>query len=94
MGGAIIHSMMMNLHTFELEAAVMNLVRTAETRKLIEEAVESGVEENLINVSFMVSPKQKAVIEKLSKENRFSQGVVVRIILDEWMQSKVAGIGQ
>ena len=72
----------------------MNLVRTAETRKLIEEAVEGGVDENLINVSFMVSPKQKAVIERLAKENRFSQGVVVRIILDEWMQSKAAGIGQ
>lgn len=72
----------------------MNLVRTAETRKLIEEAVEGGVDENLINVSFMVSPKQKAVIERLARENRFSQGVVVRIILDEWMQSKAAGIGQ
>lgn len=92
---AIIHSMMMmNTQTFELEAAVMNLVRTAETRKLIEEAVEGGVDENLINVSFMVSPKQKAVIERLARENRFSQGVVVRIILDEWMQSKAAGIGQ
>ena len=71
----------------------MNIIRSADSLRLIEEAVSGGVDENLINVSFMMSPKQKAVIEQLSKENRLSQGVVIRVILDEWMQSKARGNG-
>jgi hypothetical protein len=79
--------------TYPMEAQAMNIIRSAESRKLIGEAVRGDIDENLINVSFMLSPKQKAVIEQLAKENRFSQGVVLRVIIDEWMQSKATGNG-
>lgn len=72
----------------------MNIIRSEESRQLISDAVKGDVDENLVNVSFMLSPKQKAVIEQLARENRFSQGVVLRVIIDEWMQSKAAGLDQ
>lgn len=69
----------------------MNIVRSKQSRELIEEALIPNGDNNLVNASFMISPKQREVIQQLAKENRFSQGVVVRIIIDEWMTNQVRG---
>lgn len=78
-------------NTFEPEVATMNIVRSKQSRELIEEALIPNGDNNLVNASFMISPKQREVIQQLAKENRFSQGVVVRIIIDEWMTNQVRG---
>ena len=75
----------------EPEVAVMNIIRSEQSRGLMQEALVGGDEGNLENVSFMLSPSQRAVIKQLSKENRLSQGVILRIIIDEWMQLKLNG---
>ena len=69
----------------------MNIIRSERSVGLIRRAVEGEAEDNLVNVSFMLAPSQRAVIQQLAKENRFSQGVIVRVILDEWMQNKLNG---
>jgi hypothetical protein len=75
------------------EAATMNIVRSRDAFELLQEAlsnVASG-DEKLVNASFMISPAQKRVIELLARENRLSQGVVLRVIMDEWMEKKLQG---
>jgi hypothetical protein len=75
--------------------AAMNIIRTADSLELIKEAlIGNGDDSNLVNASFMIAPKQKAVIEQLSRENRFSQGIILRIIIDEWMEQKVREAAQ
>lgn len=70
----------------------MDIVRSPQSRKLIEEALEVNDEGNLVNASFMLSPKQLEVIRQLAKENRYmnSQGAVLRFIIDEWMRKQLA----
>jgi hypothetical protein len=71
----------------------MNIVRSQQSRGLMQEALISNGDgaNNLENVSFMLAPSQREVIKQLARENRFSQGVVLRIIVDEWMQNKLEG---
>ncbi len=69
----------------------MNIIRSEQSLGLIQQALSTNGEGNLENVSFMLSPSQRNVIKQLARENRMSQGVILRIILDEWMQLKVGG---
>lgn len=69
----------------------MDIVRTSQSRKLIEDALLVNGNENLKNASFMLSPKQIEVLQQLARENRYlnSQGAVLRYILDDWMRSQL-----
>ena len=69
----------------------MDLIRSEQSRSLLKEALTGMGDDNLVNISFMISPEQKAVIQQLSRENRLSQGVILRFILDEWMEGKLNG---
>ena len=71
----------------------MNIVRSDQSRGLMHEALTSNGDggTNLENVSFMLAPSQRDVVKQLARENRLSQGVILRIILDEWMQNKLEG---
>ncbi len=73
------------------EDAKMNIIRSQQTLGLIQQSLKSNGDGNLQNVSFMLSPSQRGVIKQLARENRMSQGVILRIIVDEWMQSKLNG---
>lgn len=73
------------------EVAGMEIVRSQQLRDLLTESLNEMPDENLQNVSFMIEPSQKAVIEQLSKANRLSQGVVMRVIIREWMKQKLNG---
>lgn len=69
----------------------MDIIRTSQSRKLIENALLVNGDENLKNASFMLSPKQIEVLQQLARENRYlnSQGAVLRYILDDWMRSQL-----
>ncbi len=69
----------------------MNIIRTPQSRHLIETALEMNGDENLTNASFMLTPKQVEVLRALARENRYlnSQGAVLRYILDDWMRSQL-----
>ena len=73
------------------EDTEMNIIRSEQSLGLIRRSLSGDGDDNLENVSFMLAPSQRDVVRQLAKENRMSQGVIFRIILDEWMQSKVNG---
>lgn len=71
----------------------MEIVRSEQSRKLIEQMLNAPGEENLVNASFMLSPIQLDLIKQLAKENRYlnSQGAVLRFIIDDWARMKLRG---
>jgi hypothetical protein len=75
------------------EAPAMQIVRTPQSWQLIEDALTVNEGENLVNASFMLSPKQIEMIRQLARENRYlsSQGAVLRYIIDEWMRNQLEG---
>ncbi len=81
---------MTELIIFKPEVA-MDIVRSEQSVGLLRDALDRLGKGNMVNVSFMITPDQKAVIKKLSQDNRMSQGVVLRHILDEWMEFKLNG---
>ena len=77
--------------TEQPEVKAMNIVRSEQAVGLIRQALTDHEDDNLENVSFMLSPNQRAVVRQLARENRMSQGVIMRIVLDEWMETKLNG---
>ena len=73
------------------EVATVDIVRSEQLRDLLDETLKVIDEENLVNVSFMIEPAQKEAIGRLAKANRLSQGVILRIIIREWMENKLNG---
>lgn len=69
----------------------MDIVRSEQSRKLLEQLLGSPGDENLINASFMLSPIQVELIRQLSKDNRYlnSQGAVLRYIIDDWARQQL-----
>lgn len=82
---------MVILNSVESEVATVNIIRSEQLRDLIQEALEDTDVDNLVNASFMIEPSQKVAIERLAKANRLSQGVIMRIIIREWMEYKLNG---
>lgn len=74
----------------ESEVAV-EILRSQQLRDLLKESLTELPDDNLQNVSFMIEPSQKTMIEKLAKANRLSQGVILRVIIREWMSQKLNG---
>jgi hypothetical protein len=73
------------------EVAVMEIVRSQQLRDLLRESLEEFPGDNMQNASFMIEPAQKAAIEELARANRLSQGVILRVIIREWMNQKLNG---
>lgn len=71
----------------------MDIVRSEQSRKLIEQVLAAPGEENLVNASFMLSPVQVEMIKQLARENRYlnSQGAVLRYIIDDWARQQLRG---
>lgn len=64
----------------------MDIVRSEQSRKLIEQVLAAPGDENLQNASFMLAPAQIELIKQLARDNRYlnSQGAVLRYIIDDW----------
>lgn len=64
----------------------MDIVRSEQSRKLIQQVLAAPGDENLQNASFMLAPKQIELIRQLARDNRYlnSQGAVLRYIIDDW----------
>lgn len=71
----------------------MDIVRSEQSRKLIEQVLVAPGEENLVNASFMLSPIQLDLIKQLARESRYlnSQGAVLRYIIDDWARIQLRG---
>lgn len=73
------------------EVAVMEIVRSQQLRDFLKESLSEFPGDNMQNVSFMIEPSQKTAIEELARANRLSQGVILRVIIREWMSQKLNG---
>lgn len=69
----------------------MDIIRSEQSRKLLNELMQAPGEENLVNASFMLSPIQVELIKQLARENRYlsSQGAVLRYIIDDWARRQL-----
>lgn len=66
----------------------MSLVRSAHSFKLIKDAYEGNGD--LVITSLQVRKGQKDLLEGLADLNSSSQAAVLRTIIDEWCESKIA----
>ena len=82
---------MVTSNSKQAEVATVNIVRSQQLEDLLKETLDQFDEANMVNASFMIEPSQKAAIERLAKANRLSQGVILRIIVREWMEFKLNG---
>ena len=70
----------------------MNIVRSEQHLDLLKKSLEAGdLDENLKTTSAMMRPLQLDMIRTLARANRLSQGDIMRIIIDEWCESKLGG---
>lgn len=80
---------MSEIMEFQPEVA-MNLVRSEQLTDILKESYKAGDwDSNMVTTSMMVRPKQLEMIRALAKANRLSQGDIIRIIIDEWTQTKL-----
>lgn len=66
----------------------MSIVRSAESLAIIKEAYEGNGE--LQTTSIKVRKGQKEMIDKLASQSGESQASVLRAIIDEWCEMKLA----
>lgn len=68
----------------------MDILRNKQLLGLLDESLKADdLDENLITTSAMLRPSQLEMIRQLARANRLSQGDIVRVIIDEWCESKL-----
>ncbi len=68
----------------------MRLADSQKAAGLMREVITDEGDANKVYLSAMVSPPQKQLIEQLAKLNRANQADVLRAIIDEWCEAKLA----
>ena len=70
----------------------MSLVRSAQSLDLVRHAYETNGE--LVKGLFQLRKGQKELIEGLAESSQVAQAAVVRTIIDEWCEMKLAAEGK
>lgn len=67
----------------------MRLTRVERASALIEAVLSGEQDDNLVTLCAMITPAQKQLVEGLAQQNRVSQAVILRAIIDEWCETQM-----
>lgn len=70
----------------------MRLAQVNRASQYLRDVLDDDGTANLVYLSAMVPPAHKKLLEGLAQLNRGTQAAVLRAILDEWCEAKLAAI--